>query len=257
MHTPLRAFALALLAPALAHAAPGDEGLVTEEVTVTAAPGKAPRPSLNLSLPKYDLPMQDLRFPSGLRVIFQKDSTQPIIAITSVTDHGSSEDPLGKEGIAHLVEHLWFRSEHGELPKTWDLLEAEMGCDLNAFTQYDITAYMTSCGSQFLEAMLKLESLRITDTVKGVTEEMVDTEVEVVRNEIRMRGENFNIPFFTMWEYVNKHMFPEGHPYHRPIAGDHTTIRNCKLADIQKFTEDYYRPENNTIAVVGDIPSSD
>lgn len=255
--------ALALLGPAssavAAPGAPADEA-VSEVIDVTVAPGKPARPSLQIKVPDYSIDTVDFRFPSGLRVMFQRDDSMPVAAITAVTDHGSSDDPQGKEGIAHLVEHLWFRAEHqadgqDKLPKVWDLLESEMGCSLNAFTQYDITAYMTVCGGHNLEAMMKLESLRMSDTVANVTEDMVKTEIEVVRNEIRMRSENFNIPFFTVWEFVNKHMFGEDHPYHRPIAGDHTTIRNCRLADIQKFTEDYYTPDNTTIVAVGDFPN--
>lgn len=250
----------ALLVPAWSLAADGDNTTSAappqETVTIQAPAGRAGSPDLTIKVPNFNLNTTYFAFPSGFAVMFQRDTTEPVIAITSVTDHGSSDDPIGKEGIAHLVEHLWFRSEHGELPKVWDLLEAEMGCDLNAFTQYDITAYMTVCPSFNLEAMMKLESLRITDTIRGVTEDMVTTEVEVVRNEIRMRGENFNIPFFTVWEYINGHIFPEDHPYHRPIAGDHTTIRNCRLADIQKFTEDYYTPENTTMMVVGDFDAT-
>lgn len=238
-----------------ASAAPTDQG-GPEIVNITTPAGTAARPDLNIRVPNFELKTEMYTFPSGLRVMFQDDDSQPIIAVTSVTDHGASDDPLGKEGIAHLVEHLWFRSEHGDLPKTWDILESELGCDLNAFTQYDITAYMTVCSSRHLEAMMKLESLRITDAVANVTESMVTTEVEVVRNEIRMRAENFNIPFFTVWEIANGHLFDEDYPYHRPMAGNHTTIRNCKLKDIQKFTEDFYRPDTTTMMVVGDLPST-
>ncbi len=248
--------AAALLPAVPAAAAPAAETEATEVVEVSGVPANPGRPSLNLDLKPLSLTMQDLTFPSGLRVIFQRDINQPIVAITSVTDHGASDDPLGKEGIAHLVEHLWFRSEHGTLPKTWDLLESEMGCSLNAFTQYDITAYMTVCASHNLEAMMKLEALRIADPIAKVTEDMVTTEIEVVRNEIRMRAENYNIPFFTVWEYINKHTFPEEHPYHRPMAGDHTSIRNIVLADIQAFTDAYYHPETTTIMVVGDLPDA-
>jgi zinc protease len=248
------AAAVALTAPAFAA---DEEAAGPEVIDVKVPAGRAARPDLNVRVPMFNLDTQVFTFPTGLRVMFQRDETQPIIAITSVTDHGASDDPLGKEGIAHLVEHLWFRSEQGDLPKTWDVLESEMGCDLNAFTQYDITAYMTVCSSHNLEAMMKLESLRITDPIVGVTEDMVTTEVDVVRNEIRMRAENYNIPFFTYWEYVNGHLYAEDHPYHRPMAGNHTTIRNCKLADIQKFTDDFYRPDTTTIMVVGDLPTDD
>ena len=82
---------------------------------------------------------------------------------------------------------------------------------------------------------------------------MVKTEEEVVRNEIRMRTENGNIPFFPILEYVNKLSYPEDHPYHRPMAGDHTTIRNISLADIQDWTASRYQPASTTIMVVGDL----
>jgi zinc protease len=255
-----RALSIPCLAAGLATAgaamaAPADSS-EPEVVNVTTPAGTAARPDLNIRVPNFELKTEMFTFPSGLRVMFQDDDSQPIIAITSVTDHGASDDPLGKEGIAHLVEHLWFRSEHGDLPKVWDIIESELGCDLNAFTQYDITAYMTVCSGRHLEAMMKLESLRITDTVRAVTEDMVTTEIEVVRNEIRMRAENFNIPFFTIWEMTNGHLFDETYPYHRPMAGNHSTIRNCKLKDIQTFTENYYRPDTTTMMVVGSLPST-
>lgn len=246
---PLTTFALGLaLLPSSAIA-----GERAPEVLDVRAPAAPVRPNLRIKLTEYNLNTKMFSFPSGLQVLFQKDSSQPLVAITSVTDHGASDDPVGKEGIAHLVEHLWFRSEHNGLPKTWDLLESEMGCDLNAFTNYDFTVYMTVCPSFNLGAMMKLEALRISDTVANVTQDMVTTEAEVVRNEIRMRSENFNMEGFTVLEYSNQHLYPEGHPYSRPMAGDHTTIRNITIEDVQKFTEAYYRPETTTVTVIGDF----
>lgn len=246
----------ALLPLLIAGSAQADEPFVPsdiQEVISLAAPARGPKPEMQIKLRDFNIQTMDFTFPSGLRVLFQHDPSVPVVAVTAVTDHGASDDPVGKEGLAHLVEHLWFRSEHGGMPKTWDLLESEMGCSLNAFTQYDITAYMTVCGSEHLASLLRLESLRILDPIAAVTEDMVRTEIEVVRNEIRMRAENFNMPFFTVWEYVNKHMYPESHPYHRPMAGDHTSIRNIRLPDVQAYTDAYYKADTTTIMVVGDL----
>ena len=80
-------------------AAPAEES-VSEVIDVTTEPGTAAKPNLQLRLDEYALPTIDLRFPSGLRVMFQQDNTQPILAITAVTDHGSSSDPQGQEGGA-------------------------------------------------------------------------------------------------------------------------------------------------------------
>ena len=64
-----------------------------------------------LQLDQYDIQIQDYRFPSGLRIMFQSESSQPIIAITSVIDRGSEYDQEGVDGIAHVVEHLGLRKE--------------------------------------------------------------------------------------------------------------------------------------------------
>src|SRR5678815_477429 len=66
-------------------------------------------PDMTLNVPPYELDSIDYNFPTGLRIIFQADHTHPTIAITGVMDTGSADDPVGKEGIAHFVEHLWFR----------------------------------------------------------------------------------------------------------------------------------------------------
>ena len=107
------------LAATTASAADADEENASEEVVVTSPAGKAPRPNLGVKLPDFGLTTHDFRFPSGLRVMFQHDPSQPVVAITAVTDHGASSDPAGREGIAHLVEHLWFRSElpHPDQPE--------------------------------------------------------------------------------------------------------------------------------------------
>ncbi len=227
--------------------------LVGEEILVEGVAEKPPKPSLQINILQYDLNTQVYTFPSGLRIMFQDDDTLPVVAITAVYDHGASEDPEDKYGLAHLMEHMWFRTEHGDLPATWQLLNTDLGCNLNAFTQYDITAYMSVCPSEHLDVLLRLESLRMAAPLEGVTEEMVETEIEVVRNEIRMRTENGNIPFFPVLEYINKLTYPEGHPYHRPMAGDHTTIRNVKLQDIADWIEPRYVPDSTTIMVVGDL----
>jgi zinc protease len=226
---------------------------------VPTTPAKSPeKPDFTLNLPAYQLDSLDFNFPSGMRVIFQADHSQPVVAITMVMDRGSTSDPIGKEGIAHFVEHLWFRSEHkdrtdpqGEkrLPKTWDIL-TDLGCDLNASTSDDWTNYMTVCPASSLQAMLRLEMLRIAEPIEGVKEEVVDTEREVIRNELRMRYEN---TWMQVFPYLFDRLYPKDHPYARLGIGTHESLLNCHLADIQKFTETNYKPENATIVVVGDF----
>jgi zinc protease len=210
------------------------------------------RPSMGLQLDDYSLNTYDYCFASGLRVLLQEDHTQPIVSVTEVIDRGSDADPVGKEGIAHLVEHLWFRSfEDENTPKVWDMLD-EMGTQLNAFTSADVTAYMTITPSNSLRDVLQLEARRLmgAESVNGVVPQDVSIETEVVRNELRMRTENTAGMGF---HYVYGKLYPEGHPYHRLTIGTHDSLDSITLEDVQQFTEDNYRPENATLMVVGDF----
>ena len=155
---------------------------------VTAYPKLAKKPGMQINILPYELTTGVYTFPSGFRVMFQSDNTLPVVASTMIIDHGSSDDPQGMEGMAHLYEHLWFRTEQGDLPKTWDLLNHELGCSINAYTQYDHTGYMTVCPADHLDKLVALEGLRLSDPMEGVPEDTIPTEIEVVRNEIRMRS---------------------------------------------------------------------
>ena len=210
-------------------------------------------PSMRLQLDDYDIQLADYCFPSGLRVIFQEDHSQPIVSITSVIDRGSSDDPEGLEGIAHLVEHMWFKSLHGELPKVWDVLD-EMGAALNASTATDWTNYMTVAPIDAMIPLLRLEALRLTDTVAGVTDDDLLSEREVVRNELRMRYENGTGDALY---FIRDKLYPEGHPYNRLGIGTHDSLNNITMADVRDFTDNNYTGENTTIVVVGDFSNDD
>ncbi len=212
-----------------------------------STPAMAETPKLELKLDEYSLQTRDFCFASGLRVSFQEDHSQPVVSVTSVIDRGSDADPIGKEGIAHLVEHLWFRSQRGELPPTWDLL-TEMGASINAFTAKDVTTYMTVAPKAMLPAVLELEAARLLSGVEGVTEETLTTEREVVRNELR-EGEAIDVGMDTLYGKL----YPQGHPYSRSTIGTRETLDAISLADVQQFVADNYTPTNTTVMVVGDF----
>lgn len=217
-----------------------------------------PRPRFDLKLKDYEVKSTVFNFPSGLRVVFQEDHTQPIVSATMVFDKGSTADPVGREGIAHLVEHLWFRSKHkdaqgNELPKVWDLLR-EMGANLNASTAGDWTNYMTVVPKEQLRAVMRLEGLRLREAVAGVTDEVIKVEREVVRNELRMRYENGGGDAFR---YLAEKLYPVGHPYARLGIGTHDSLNAITLGDVQQFVKTNYVPANATLVVVGDFSIAD
>jgi zinc protease len=202
-----------------------------------------------MKLVPYDINIRDYQFPSGIRIVFQEDHTRPMVSVTSVIDVGAIDDPEGMDGLAHLVEHLNFRARHGDLPKNMDFIK-QIGGNFNATTALDRTNYLTVAPKDSLIPLLRLESLRLSDAVHGVSDEVMRVEREVVRNELRG---NLEQGPGDIWGNINTQMFPEGHPYHRNVIGSHETLNNITLEAVQKWVHDGYTPSNSTIMVIGDF----
>ncbi len=226
--------------------------LVIPSVALSAGMTK---PKIDLELDPYSLSISDYCFPSGLRIMFQEDHSQPIINVTQVIDRGSDADPIGLEGMAHVIEHLWFRSFAEGQIKVWDQL-AELGASINAYTADDVTTYLTIAPASSLKPILDLEARRLmgADAVMHVTQEEVNLEREIARNELRMRYENTGTSGLY---YLMGKLFPEGHPYARLGIGTHDSLDNIMIEDVRSFTDEHYVPQNATMMVIGDFSLKD
>ena len=219
-----------------------------------AEAAKIPKADYSLKLDQYSIQLQSYPFPSGLHVVFQEEHSQPVVAVTSVIDSGSENDQPGMEGIAHVVEHLAFRAQHGDLPKNMDLIK-QLGGSFNASTWTDWTNYMTIAPRDALEPLLAIEARRLKDPLANVTEKDVKLEVEIARNEKRMRDENGALG--DAFRVAGSLLFPEGHPYTRSVIGSHDSLSAITLAGAQEYVAKNYIPENTTIVVVGDFKLSE
>jgi len=236
-------------------------GLGIVGVPLVAMADVVPKAPMTLVLKGSDPALVDYNFPSGLRVVFQEDHTQPVVSITAVNDRGSTADPPGKEGIAHVVEHLWFRSHQADtqgkpLPKIWDLLE-EMGGVINAFTADDLTCYMTVAPATQLTTLMAFEGMRMRGAVTGVAADVLTVEREVIRNELRFRYENNTGAVFGQ---VFTRLFPQSHPYGRTAyagIGNNDSLNAISIEDVQTFVKENYGPDKTTIFVVGDFSVKD
>ncbi len=188
--------------------------------------------------------------PSGLHVVYHQRPDDVVATVTTVVGAGGAQDPPGKEGLAHLVEHLWFRSEQADGLAVRSL-ERETGAYANARTTPDETVYTTHSMMATLRALLALEGARLTTPLSGVTEDVFAIEREVVRSELRQRLENSDqIGTFGLYP----RLFPGDHPYGRPIAGTHASLDAISLADARAFVDTHYRPDRTTLLVTAALP---
>ncbi|MFT3707339.1 MAG: insulinase family protein [Archangium sp.] len=201
-------------------------------------------------LPDTQFRMREFKLANGLRVIVEEDHATPLVGVFTVVGVGSSGDPEGKAGLAHLLEHLAFRAKPGNKDTAWNQLEGAGVGFLNASTSFDETIYMNVGTRDLLPKLLAIEVGRMVDPLNGVDAAVVDVEREVVRNELRQRGENSIGPAFN---YLSETVFPPGHPYARPIGGSHESLTAITFDDVKKFALKNYTPTNMTMLIIGDV----
>jgi zinc protease len=173
---------------------------------------------------------------------------------------GSREDPIGKAGIAHVVEHLMFQLRPPVVNAAGEIVAAETPPMMqqindkttffNAYTNWDTTHYQNTAMADRVEELLAIESQRMLLKCQTVSEEEFLREREVVRNEIRQRGGTAEgqVP-----QLVMSSMYPKGHAYERMIGGDDSQLTSITLKDVCDFMDKYYTPDNATVIVAGGI----
>jgi zinc protease len=197
------------------------------------------------------VPIERHRLANGLRVILSPDDLAPIVAVNLWYDVGSKHEKPGRTGFAHLFEHMMFQgSEHVAKGEHFALIQAAGGT-LNASTWLDRTNYFETLPSHELELGLWLESERLGSLLPAMTQEKLDNQREVVKNERRWSVDNQ--PYGTWDERIQAGLFPEGHSYHHPTIGSMEDLNAASLEDVSTFFATYYAPNNAVLTVAGDF----
>ena len=200
-----------------------------------------------------DVPIERHRLDNGLRIVLSPDRRAPLVAVNLWYDVGSKHEKPGKTGFAHLFEHMMFQgSANVERGQHFALINAAGGT-LNATTWLDRTNYFETLPGHELELALWLEADRLGGLLPAMTQEKLDTERDVVKNERRLRIDNQ--PYGTWDEKLFELLYPESHPYHHPTIGSMEDLSNASLDDISEFFATYYVPNNAVLTVAGDFES--
>jgi predicted Zn-dependent peptidase len=193
----------------------------------------------------------DERLSNGLRLIVVEDHLAPVVAVNLWYAVGSKHEVPGKTGFAHLFEHVMFQgSAHVGKAEHMALVQAAGGT-LNGTTWLDRTNYYETLPSHQLELALFLEADRMGSLLDALSQENLDNQREVVKNEKRWSYDNR--PYGTWNEKLLGHLFPETHPYHHPTIGSMADLDAASLDDVKAFFRTWYAPNNAVISVVGDV----
>ncbi|MCD4692682.1 MAG: insulinase family protein [Calditrichales bacterium] len=193
----------------------------------------------------------EYRLDNGMRVILHQDDSVPIVTINIWYHVGSKNEKKGKTGFAHLFEHMMFQgSEHVADNMHFRLIQSAGGT-LNGSTFFDRTNYYETLPSHFLEMGLWLESDRVGFLLPAMTQEKLDNQRDVVKNERRQHVDNQ--PYGLWLEKMLELAYPKDFPYHWPIIGYMEDIDAARLEDVSRFFQTYYAPNNASLIIAGDF----
>ena len=199
-------------------------------------------------LPK--LQYTEFRLKNGMRVIMHVDKSTPIVAVNLWYHVGSKNEVTGRTGFAHLFEHMMFQGSKNYNDDYFKPLQ-EAGANINGSTNADRTNYYEVVPSNFLELALFMEADRLGGLLDAMTQEKLDNQRDVVKNERRQRYDNQ--PYGTAFEKISEIIYPKDHPYSWTTIGSLTDLSNASMDDVKAFFRQYYVPNNTSLVIAGDF----
>jgi predicted Zn-dependent peptidase len=190
--------------------------------------------------------------PNGLEVILHEDHRTPTVEVNIWYHVGSKDEPPGRNGFAHLFEHLMFQGSRHVPEDTYFLnLERAGGSGINGSTGEDRTNYFERVPSGRLNLALWLESDRMGFLLDHVNQTTFASQRDVVLNERRQTYEN--APYGNVQRFIHEAVYPPSHPYHRLAIGTPEDLAAATLEDVRRFFLTWYVPNNATLVVAGDL----
>jgi zinc protease len=196
------------------------------------------------------LQVEQFSLPNGLRVVLHEDHKTPVVAVNLWYRVGSKDEKPGRTGFAHLFEHMMFQGSKHHDSDYFIPLE-RLGADLNGTTGEDDTVYYETVPSNALELVLWLEADRLGFLPPSMTQQRLDNQRSVVKNERRESVDN--VPYGQAEEALLKVLYPADHPYHHSVIGSMADLSAAHLADVSAFFRSYYVPNNAILSIAGDF----
>ena len=189
---------------------------------------------------------------NGMQVVVVPNHRVPVVTHMVWYKVGSADDPPGKSGIAHFLEHLMFKGTTNAPGNTFSQTVAASGGRENAFTSHDFTGYYQTLAAANLEQVMKLEADRMTNLT--LSEKDIVAERNVVMEERRSRTENK--PSALLGEQTAAAQFLTT-PYRIPVVGWAHEIQQLNREDAFAFYRQYYAPNNAILVIAGDVLTAD
>lgn len=232
----------ALLAAALALALTATALAPPAQAQPAARAGAQASAESQLALPALDTWQLD----NGMQVAFLRIADAPVLSVQVWYHVGSKDEPRDRRGLAHMFEHMMFKGTENLRSEEHARFIDSLGGYTNAVTSEDATRYINVIPKQYLDFVCQLESERMRKLL--FRDSMIRTEREVVKEEVRQQENNpltVGLLRFLATAYTK-------HPYAWTAGGTIADLDAASTADLKRFYDTYYVPNNAMLVVVGD-----
>ncbi len=185
---------------------------------------------------------------NGLQVVVLPDHRAPVVTHMVWYRVGAADEPAGKSGIAHFLEHLMFKGTGKIPPGQFSKIIASIGGNDNAFTSYDFTAYFQRVALDKLPQVMEMEADRMANL--RLEDAVVLPERDVILEERSSRTDNDPAALFQ--EQMSAAQFLS-HPYGRPVIGWRHEMETLTTQDALDHYRRHYGPDNALLIIAGDI----
>jgi predicted Zn-dependent peptidase len=208
--------------------------------------------SLALPARALNVDVSHFTLDNGMQVVVIPDHRAPVVTHMVWYRVGSADEPKGKAGIAHFLEHLLFKGTETLEPGEFSRIVRRHGGQDNAFTSRDYTGYFQRISRDHLGLVMSMEADRMVNL--EITDEDVATELDVVLEERRSRIDND--PQALLSEQVTAALYT-AHPYGIPIIGWMSEVSQLTRQDAIDFYRTYYTPSNAMVVIAGDVTAEE
>ena len=185
---------------------------------------------------------------NGLDVVVIPDRRAPVVTHMVYYRNGAADDPHGKSGIAHFLEHLMFKGTNKHPKGAFSEIVSELGGQENAFTGHDYTAYFQRVAAEHLETVMGLEADRMTGLVLADSDVLSERDVILEERKMHVDAD----PASQLYESLQAALYTH-HPYGTPIIGWQHEIEGLTREDALAYYKRFYTPENAILLVAGDV----
>ncbi len=190
---------------------------------------------------------QMYKLDNGQTVVVQEVKNNPIVTIDTWIKTGSIDEDDSNNGVAHFLEHLFFKGTKNHAPGEFDKILETKGAITNAATSKDFTHYYVTIPSKDFDLAMDLHADMILHPL--IPRNEMEKERKVVLEEI---SKDLNSPSKILQDNLNDMMYTT-HPYKRKVIGKSEVIETITRDQVLNFYNEHYSPSNMVTIVIGDV----